>query len=269
MLDMLVRRVFTSSPPWYQDLCEYYHVTSEQAEALGTRKPGRKPSLPGSTTTHAVSGLTFEEIWNQKRREDPQAIIEFYQDMGAWATFRQCYYHRYLRAGRFVQQLPDGGRFCEYGGGVAPILNWIVEHVRGRRWHLTVTDVPSEHLTFAEWRIKKKIAARQLPFTFEALPVRVNALPLQGTYDVIAILEVFEHLYNPLEVARHLTDHLKHNGLLWENYIKHDDADAADLQVAQDERPAVFEYLRAHYTRVSGADPEAPGGKGTRCWRKR
>ena len=63
MLETLVRRVFTQSPPWYADLCEYYHVTSAQAEELGTRKPGRKPDLPGSPTTHAVSGVTFEEIW--------------------------------------------------------------------------------------------------------------------------------------------------------------------------------------------------------------
>ena len=51
---------------WYTDLCEYYKVSPEEADDLGTRKKGRKPNLPGSATCEPVSGLTFEEIWKGK-----------------------------------------------------------------------------------------------------------------------------------------------------------------------------------------------------------
>ena len=53
---------------WYDDLCEYYKVTPEEADLLGTRKTGRKPNLPGSLTCDPVSGKTFEEIWERKPR---------------------------------------------------------------------------------------------------------------------------------------------------------------------------------------------------------
>jgi len=99
------------------------------------------------------------------------------------------------------------------------------------------------------------------------LEVTAEKLPLKGAYDVITILEVFEHLYNPLKVIEHLTEHIKTGGRLWENYIKHDHAHAADLEAAQKQRPAVFEYLRANYRLERGAHEEQVPGA-SRCWRK-
>jgi len=266
MIRRIFQKVLRKKSNWYDDLCEYYGVTPEQAKELATRRPARRPNLPGSSTTHAVSGMTFEEIWDMRPRNTPEAIHQFYKDMGAWATFRQCYYRRNLDASPFVEGLPDGAIFCEYGSGVAPITNWIVENVRGRTFELTITDVPSEHLTFAKWRLTRKIEARNLPFRLQLLEVGVNTLPLKDEYDTITILEVFEHLYNPYEVARHLTEHLRRGGRLWENYPKSEPC-AADLKEAQQQRAAVFNHIRTHYKLMSGADPdEAPGA--TRCWVK-
>ncbi len=133
---------------WYDDLVAYYGVTPAQAEELGIRRPGRRPDLPASPTTQAVSGKTFEEIWAMCERSTPEAIQQFYRDMGAWATFRQVYRHRHLNAARYVRDLPAGARFCEYGSGIAPICNWIVENLH-RPLALTITDGASEHFTFA------------------------------------------------------------------------------------------------------------------------
>jgi len=93
-------------------------------------------------------------------------------------------------------------------------------------------------------------------------------LPLEGLYDIITILEVYEHLYNPLEVTIHLCEHLRPGGLLWENYTVRGNPTAADLPVAQQERPQVFAYLRRHCQLIAGNDPDAPDGGGTRCWRR-
>ena len=163
--------------------------------------------------------------------------------------------------------MPEGARFCEYGAGAAPLCFWLVTHERRRRFDLTIADVPSEHLRFGAWRLRKHIAAGDLPHTLTVLEVQPNRLPLEGPYDAITILDVFEHLPNPLEVTEHLTGHLRPGGYLWETYIQNV-PEAADLAVAQAERPAVVGHLRARYHLVSGRDPdEDPAAM--RCWVRR
>lgn len=263
----LARRL-TRSTAWTADLCDYYGVTAAEAEELGKRRTGRRPSFPGSVSTAAVSGRTFEEIWESKPRRTKAEIFEFYRDIGAWASFRQSYYHRHLDASRFLHGLPDGGSFCEYGGGIGPIIDRIVVHRARESSVLTLVDVPSEHLTFGEWRIRRRIERLGRRHHFEVLRVRTDALPLVSQYDVIAILEVFEHLPDPVEVAEHLLAHLKPGGRLWENFVAHEDAHGADLPQAQSQRDRVYELLRQRCDLVEGTDPHVDDS-GTRCWIKR
>ena len=263
-----LRRRLRPSRPWHQDLCDYYRVTPEQALQLGTRASGRRPDLPGSPTTHAVPGQTFEEIWASRERETPVDVHAFYQDMGAWATFRQVVYHRHHSFDYLAREIERGTRICEYGAGVAPVCFWLVEHLRGIPLELTIVDVPSEHLTFGHWRLQRRIEELKAPVTLHVREVLPDKLPLEGFFDIITILEVYEHLHNPLEVTVHLCDHLRPGGLLWENYIVHDNPAGADLPVAQQERPRVFAYWRRHCELMAGNDPDAPDGGGTRCWRR-
>ena len=263
-----LQRKMRTARPWHLDICEYYKVTPEQAVTLGTRSTGRTPELPGSDTTHAVTGKTFEDIWESTERDNPAAIDSFWKDMGAWATFRQVYYHRESNFSFIEGSLKKGSRICEYGGGVGPVSNWIIENVRNRSLRLTLTDVPCEHLTFGQWRAQRLIKDMNAPIQFDALEILPNFLPLQEEYDVITILEVYEHLRNPMEATTHLEEHLAPGGLLWENYIKHDHPHASDLAIAQYERPKVFEFIRSRFTLISGGDPDNPDGGGTRCWRK-
>ena len=244
---------------WAQDLCLYFNVTPGQAEALGKRSSGRRPDLPGSMTTHPVSGVTFEEIWDSSPRHTVQQIFQFWEDMGAWATFRQVYYHRHSNFSRIAKVLPQGGSLCEYGSGVAPICNWIVEHLRLQA-RLTIADVPSEHLRFGAWRLQRKIKERNLSMELILREVVPDRLPLDEIYNVITILEVFEHLHDPLEVAIHLTDHLRSGGHLWENYAIVQPS-YADLPQSQEQREAVFAHLQKSCKPVAGPDPDrVPGG---------
>jgi len=253
---------------WTQDLCDYYGVTPEQALELGTRVSGRRPDLPASPTTRAVSSLTFEEIWALRSRETPAGIHAFYQDMGAWATFRQVVYHRGRNFRFLIHRIKPHTSLCEYGAGVAPVCFWLVEHLRKVPLALTIVDVPSEHLTFGEWRLKRRIEELKAAANVQVLKVLPDTLPLKDSYNIITILEVYEHLHNPLEVTMHLFEHLRPDGLLWENYITIDKPAGEDLPIAQQERPVVFEYVRKHFRLVSGKDPDSPSGGGTRCWQR-
>ena len=254
--------------PWHKDLCDYYGVTPGEALELGTRSSGRRPSLPASSTTHAVNDKTFEDIWETSERETPESIHRFYKDMGAWQAFRQVVFRHQHGFGHIAKDVRPGMRICEYGAGVAPVSFWLVENLRRMSLDITIVDVPSEHLTFGAWRLRRLIEEQGTRSTLAAQEVQPDGLPLEGLYDLITILEVYEHLHNPLEVTAHLCEHLSPGGLLWENYVIHDDAGGPDLEVAQKERPEVFEYLRQKFELVSGSDALASNGGETRCWKK-
>ena len=98
--------------------------------------------------------------------------------------------------------------------------------------------------SFGEIWVQRRIEALKSPITLHVREVLPDKLPLEDNYDIITVLEVYEHLRNPSEVTIHLCDHLRRGGLLWENYIVHNHPHASDLEVAQRGAPSgvrVFE----------------------------
>ena len=267
-----LRYSFSNKRKWYEDLCEYYKVTPAQAKKASIRYKDRRPNLPASPTTHAVTNMTSAEIWDSKPRNTPKEVMEWLKDLGAWCSFRQCYYHRYDSFEWLVKGMPSGSRYCEYASGSAPICNWIVENVKDRFYHLTTVDVDCEHRTFGEWRLRRRIERSALPFTLQALIVEPDApLPLKDEYDVVSIIEALVLIHNPLEVVRHVTEHIRQGGKLWETYTVLDDPrtmDRLSFRQAQEQRPAVFDYIRANYKLLDGPDPDTPKDSGRRCWKK-
>jgi SAM-dependent methyltransferase len=264
--------LFDNKRKWYEDLCEYYGVTSRQAKNLGVRSGTRRPSLPASSTTNTVSGMTMAEIWKSKPRNTTEEIYNWQKDLGSWSSFRQCYYHRYDSFDWLVKELPSASKYCEYACGSAPICNWIVENVKDRVFHFTTVDVDCEHRTFGEWRLRQRIERSGQPFTLEALVVKPDTpLPLKDQYDVVSIIEALVLIHNPLEVIQHVTEHLRKGGKLWETYTVMDDHRTRDwesFRQAQEQRPAVFDYIRAHYKLLEGTDPDIPEDAARRCWEK-
>lgn len=247
------------APSWCRDLCAYYQVRPSEALALGTRAKGRRPSLPGSPTCQPVFGKTWEELWEARPRDTEEAVHAFWQEIGAWAAFRQAVRHR-RRSWRHVSRvLRDGGALLEYGAGIAPVAWWLA---RRRDITVTVADVPSEHFRFGVWRLRRRGA------NVDALEITPGALPLSAAYDVACVLEILEHCPAPLETIRHVTEHLKPGGHLFEDFTPHDDPHAADLPHAQAERPQVYAYLQRRYALMAGHPWDAPDGGGKRTWRK-
>lgn len=275
MITKAIRRVchlLSNKRKWYEDLCEYYSITPQQAKELGPRSATRKPDLPDSSTTNAVSGMTLAEIWESKPRNTAQEIYQWQKDVGAWSSFRQCYYHRSDRFDWLASTIPPGGKYCEYACGSAPISNWIVENVKDRIVHFTTVDVDCEHRTFGEWRLRKRIERSGRPFTLQALIVRPDVpLPLTDQYDVVSIIEALVLIHNPLEVVQHVTEHIRKGGKLWETYTVMDDPRTktwTSFRQAQEQRPAVFKYIRSHFKLLTGPDPDTPRDAGRRCWEK-
>ena len=269
MLTDLAHRVGWT-PAWCRDLCEFYHVTPSEALRLGTRANGRRPSLPGSPTCHPVSGQTWEELWARVPRDSEEALFSFWKDVGSWCAFRQVVRNRRRSFAFIGQRLGLMDAFCEYGAGVAPASWWLATHLP-IPLRLTTVDVPSEHLTFGTWRLRRRLEQGLDSWGWD---LRVIALapkepPRLGQYHGIAALEVLEHVPTPLLTIEHLTEHLIPDGWLFEDFAPHADPHAADLPEAQYERPRVYQFLLRHFELVEGRSWNDPDGGGTRTWRLR
>ena len=251
---------------WHDDLCEYYNVSAEEAEELAARKKGRKPSLPGSATCEPVSGLTFEEIWESKPRETTAQIFEFYKDIGAWSSFRQCKYHEYGTAYNTgpltLQQLTINNfskdiKALEYGAGVSPISCWLYDNTKNYNFDFFINDVPSEHLTFGEWRLKKR-GAKVSKYEIEP-----DKFPNYGDikFDFVFMLDVLEHLNDPFGAINEVIKHSTPNKtLFFETWVNHEEGKATNCDLDRDKAKTI-KLIRQNFSLILDAG-------GMRIWRK-
>lgn len=245
---------------WYDDLCEYYGVTKEKAIELSTRSPGRKPSLPGSPTCQPVSGKTFEQLWDEMPRKTVQQKMGFYKDIGAWQAFRQCNYNkdikqRYAPLFSIIMAM-RGHPYCEYGCGVAPITNRLldrmIENGIDGRMEFHLVDVPGEHLAFASWRLAKKMKhpslAQAINVVFHEIS-EAKPIPYFGDtyFGVVSIMDVLEHVHNPLDVLKNIAAHQHASGVLVENWMRGGGADRENLVEAEAEREKCMDFIKENY----------------------
>jgi hypothetical protein len=259
-----------------RDLCDYYNVTPQQALELGARKPGRKPDLPSSPTTHSVTGLTFEDIWNLKPRNSQEEIFQFYKDQGAWSSFRQVIRHKDLthyHLNILSNIIRNDSVFCEYGCGIAPYTYTLLKYLdREAKLTIYITDVQSEHYTFGAWRARRLIENRNLKnVVLTQVPVLPNELPkFERLIDSITIFEVLEHVPSPINTVQNIFNQMNVNSLICENFIKHehDGKDGPDLYSASLERNDYYSFMENNFTLLSGL-PEKDSPNDTRLWIKK
>ena len=238
---------------WYDDLCEYFGVTKDQAVQLSTRSKGRKPALPAGRVCKAVSNKTLEDIWDEKPRNTVSEKMAFYSDMGAWQTFRQCNYNSVRGAYHkmVAKYLPKNGVFCEYGCGVAPVSTWMVDNGYVPA-EIHLVDVPGEHLAFAKWRLEKRIEKMSEKPVLVVYEVPSNDHPMpefsnNSRFDVVTILDVFEHLPNPLEIIWHIYAYSKKWSILVENWYRGGAPCRENLPEAQNDREMVMGFIKTNY----------------------
>ncbi len=259
---------------YYKHICEYYDVDVLTAVALGTRKDGRKPALPQSETCNAVSGKTYEDIWNDSNRSTLEGVFNFYKDQGAWSTFRQMVRHQDMEKFHLSilnHLVKSGSHICEYGCGVAPFSASTLKNMPNTvSLDISLADVESEHLKFGRWRLDRIIGDKKLNAEVKEYIIKPNELPkFNKKIDVAIVFEVFEHVPSPIETTNNLILQMNPGAYFIENFIYHDDDhahDGSDLQSAAAERSQYYALLEEKMDLFMG-DSHRTHHNSTRVWR--
>lgn len=198
---------------------------------------------------YTLGRMDAATLWERKPRSTEPDYHSFYKET-PYFVLRQMYYHRndcyHVLAASMRRPTGD---FCEYGGGVGPITAWMLR--RFPRWRYTIVDLEeSPVLEFARWR------SRRHPNVDTRSPGLGGELPLTRGYDVITCLDVLEHVVNPLEVVRHLVEHLQPGGTLHLNYIHAPGGENLVESAAQ--RAAAIRYLDEHLKGVVPLHVDVP-----------
>jgi len=273
---------------WYTHLCDYHNVTKEEALSLGTRSTGRTPSLPGNDRCPVVSNMTFEDIWDMKKRESDNDVFDFYRDQGSWSTFRQCVRHKdmenlHISLFNFLinnNHLNNNSHICEYGCGVAPFITTFMKYLKTNetaKLNFTLTDVDCDHFDFANYRLNRIVNENKLNksviLNFET--IKPESLPKFGNkkLDVLICFEVLEHVPSPVSVMQNIKDNMNPGGIYIENFIKHEVKEAeetgCDLKSARDERTEYYIIVNEYFNLLHPSKAESKANPNcTRVWQR-
>lgn len=229
---------------WFRELSAYYRGLTMQEFWI----------------RYTLLRLEASKLWDRKPREGEADYRSFFAETD-YFVLRQMYYHRnscFHWVGDALRRVGAAGDFCEYGSGVAPVTAWLRPRFPG--WRFTIVDLPAPALEFARWRFRGAGNVEALEPGFG------RDLPLTRHYDVIVCLEVLEHVINPLDVVRHLAEHLKPGGRVFLNFSH--DPGRENLVESAAQRTATVAWLDANLTAEVPLGPDEwyacyvkPGGR--------
>ena len=192
-----------------------------------------------------------------KPRNTVAEKMEFYKDIGAWQVFRQCNYRKGFNYGTiFAPYIRNNISIVEYGCGIAPLTNYIIErpqeflNVDISTLKFNMVDVGGEHLNFAKWRLNKKFPQGNFRF-YEITPE--NIVPFfDCNLDIICIMDVLEHLPNPYDVMSVLAKYSNPGAVLVETWVDKSGGQAGgpDLEEAEQQRKITMDLIAANYSPI-------------------
>ena len=181
--------------------------------------------------------LTLEEFWckySRLREQEAPKMKAIKGEADALAFYRSSDYllwrqivHRRHSAWRRVLWTMKGkhGILVEVGSGIAPVSSWVGQH--RARWIYLLDDLPSRHLDFGHWRLRRLTWGIYKHWPTEA--------------DVVTVIDTFEHLPDPLKTAEHYVTRLLHRGFLHWSFPETDSTEL-DLATAE-QRQETIAYL--------------------------
>lgn len=206
-------------PPWALELSRYFKTTPGKIIKAYYQKQPRANVL-----------------WNQKSRSSVKDIFSFYSETD-YFVYRQSHFNR-LHSWWDVALPMRGktrGRLCEYGAGIGPVTNWLIQ--KFPRWQYYLVDLDCPAFKFGRWRFRQH---SQVDFG------TVNSLrpQLKGVFDVIVCRYVMEHVPNPLTLVKAFAQHLKPGGWLFIDFI--DSPGGENLAQSYRERKKVLAFLKTN-----------------------
>jgi 2-polyprenyl-3-methyl-5-hydroxy-6-metoxy-1,4-benzoquinol methylase len=161
-----------------------------------------------------------------------------------------------VRSWALPRLLRPGVRALEYGCGVAPMYRtWrqFFAHIP-TRWVLA--DIPGFPFHYARHVYGADAGAEFVCITPDRFADPLQGL--EGQFDLIVLLEVFEHLDEPRRLAGYLLDRLAPGGLLHFDYIE-SGATGLDTHAGLEQRGETLRYLQSRLDVLEG--DTAPTGE--------
>ena len=143
----------------------------------------------------------------------------------------------------FEKWINNGDEILEYGCGIAPISHSLLSVGIKRNLNITIADIRQINFHYAIHRLGKNVEH------FEIVPFE-NSIQ-KSKYNIVLMVTVMEHLPDPLETVKNITNGLKKNGLFIFDYIL-SDGDGQDTIEAVEQRGDVLKYISEHYEVLSG-----------------
>ena len=193
--------------------------------------------------------MTIEEFWifyaQLRKQEVPKmraittaAEARDFFSTSEYPLWRNLVHRRHSAWRRVLWTMNERhGEFLEFGCGIAPISAYVR---RARpKWYYWLNDIQrSPHLAFAKWRVQDSWWGENAG-TADAL-------------DVMTLIDVLEHLSDPLVIAKRAVKWLRPGGYLHWNFVE-TDGTQLDLATAE-QREATMAYLNAELRPVYARD---------------
>ena len=209
-------------------MCKFHNVNIEEGIQLSKQE---KLQTPIARYFNNLSNFSAENIAKGWQLDE-------------YRMFRNFYSHRKDDYSVLVHKLKlkSGERLLDYGCSISSFTYWISKkHIN---IDITLADLPSPVFDFC-----KHYYSESCSF----INITPDVFPLKDNYDVILLLDVFEHVPDPLELAKHLVSHLNPGGRLVETFIDDEGAtNKANLRTAYELRNQTINYLREHLVLIDG-----------------
>lgn len=153
--------------------------------------------------------------------------------------------------------IPRGARVLEYGCSLAPFYNCYRNFFSYRNCSWTLADLANFPFHYAKYLYRNDRGV--ILHTIE--PERFDdPLPQGAMYDMAIVVNVFEHLDEPLRTSEYLLSRISPGGLLVFDYFE-SDSKGFDTPRALEQRKACLRYLQSRLEVVHGRiDPEEDVG---------
>jgi 2-polyprenyl-3-methyl-5-hydroxy-6-metoxy-1,4-benzoquinol methylase len=183
--------------------------------------------------SHSLSDVK-DEWCGTVDRDDRRSVEKFYNESAAM-IYELMWWHSlcedasplaYVTALHFAE-LHGCKSYLDFGAGVGSGAILFAQH----GLDVTLADISSSMLSFSQWRFH----LRGLPGQFVDLKAR--RLPSEA-YDILAAMDVFEHLVDPAQAVEQLWQSLKPGGFLFGRFHSEVDKDRPH-HIVQDFKPTL------------------------------